>query len=537
MKFRWQGVGLIVVVGCSNVATNTDSERQTADPAVISTTEQPAAETIEAPESIADPREPGPSKPGPSKPDPRRSQTTDPRQPDPRQPEPRKPDASESEHDSETAGLDDEPDRSGQEESKQEQSSTEADSKVSLPIESGLRQDAFRLLLPTSKAPLIVDVEIRINGIPLRRAFDQVLANVLQNAAGDSEDRSWRKLFEYVTANPIRFGNMSNVSRDQYRQMSERYDRNRNGQPDRDEVAKFLFRTSPHSSAFRLFGTNAFRGTNRLQSSLFRAMDSNADGMLDNSEIESVDLVLQGFDQNADQRIDANEVPNGTTSTDEAWKRGRSKRWGEVAMDLTGHVNWTMLSYMIGDLDRPGPFGQTRTLLSRIDENDDQAVSAKEAKRLLALSPDIRLLVSYDSGANTTIEVQELSDHLQSPVKTQLGPRQIGISDDSFRLTAQVTGSTSFANQFSDQAFAMFDLDKDGGLDKTEIPKPVLREHSFEAIDSDQDGKLTIQEIHAALAAKKPIWSVQVRARSRIAGRLFRVVRSKPRSIPVRSRN
>jgi Ca2+-binding EF-hand superfamily protein len=64
------------------------------------------------------------------------------------------------------------------------------------------------------------------------------------------------------------------------------------------------------------------------------------------------------------------------------------------------------------------------------------------------------------------------------------------------------------------EAFAMLDANNDGELDESEIPDVALREYSFEDLDQDSNGKLTLQEIIEGMSPKSPIWNVQVRARA-----------------------
>ncbi len=78
-----------------------------------------------------------------------------------------------------------------------------------------------------------------------------------------STDLTWNDLFSYVTGDPEQFGGQTGFNRGQYRQMIERFDRNRNRRPDADEVARFLFRDSGVDVAFRLIGTDYYREINR----------------------------------------------------------------------------------------------------------------------------------------------------------------------------------------------------------------------------------------------------------------------------------
>lgn len=386
------------------------------------------------------------------------------------------------------------------------------------PQEQGLREGSVRLLLPTTAGILIVDAEIEINGKTIQDNFNLQIDDVLTNAAQEADQTTWPELFKHVAANPTRFNASLQVNRPQYRAMRNRYDQNRNGQADRRETAKYLFQSSPTSAPFRLFGTDSYRHSNRSKSPAFVAIDTDGNRVLDTSEINQATASLQTLDRNSDRRIEANETITESTSPSsvaltDPWKRSRSKRWGEVAMDLSGHVDWPMLSYMIGNLNRPGPFGQDSGLLTILDLDDDQSLSAEEAKGLMKVNPDLRIRIAYASDSQETIKIESVSSQVEPLVKTDQSPSQIQVVGESFTLVAQVMPSQVGGNQFPDQAFVMLDANKDGFLDQNEIPEPALQQYSFDDIDSNNDGKLTIQEIRTGMAGEEPFWFIQVRAR------------------------
>jgi Ca2+-binding EF-hand superfamily protein len=140
-------------------------------------------------------------------------------------------------------------------------------------------------------------------------------------------------------------------------------------------------------------------------------------------------------------------------------------------------------------------------------------LDADEAKGLLKASPDLRLRVSYGPGGDESIRIESVSPQIEPLVKWNETAQQIEVFGKSFSLVAQVLPSLSQTNQFPDQAFVMLDANTDGFLDENEIPEAALQEYSFDDIDRDDNGKLTIEEIRNGLAGEEPIWFIQVRAR------------------------
>ena len=146
------------------------------------------------------------------------------------------------------------------------------------------------------------------------------------------------------------------------------------------------------------------------------------------TEIDRAAMSISSFDQNGVNRIDFDEVADDSVDATEVWKPKRSRRWGEVAMDLTENVDWSMLSYTIRNLNRPSPFGAEKTLLSRIDQDDNETINANEAKQLMLVSPDVRLRVAFGTGGDGSIEIESLSRRIESRFLS-LGPeiRRIAI--------------------------------------------------------------------------------------------------------------
>ena len=110
-------------------------------------------------------------------------------------------------------------------------------------------EPSFRIFLPTTSGPLVVDVEIRIGDQPLQTAFDDRIRLVIEQARDGASDLTWTRLFKHVAADPQQFGRSSPINSQQYKDVIQRYDRNRNEKPDQDEVARFLFRDAGYAGA------------------------------------------------------------------------------------------------------------------------------------------------------------------------------------------------------------------------------------------------------------------------------------------------
>jgi Ca2+-binding EF-hand superfamily protein len=381
---------------------------------------------------------------------------------------------------------------------------------------------AFRMLVPTTAGPLIVDAQIQIGDDDLSAAFRQRIDDLIADANQDPEsDLTWDELFEFLVGDPQQFGRQQiPMNRGQRRRVIQQIDANRNNRPDRDEVARLVFRSNGINVPFRLLGTDYFREINRSGSVLFAALDTDGNGSLDTSEVAAASQSLMRFDPNADQRIDLGEVIEQRAeppqrNNDPAWNRRRSSRRGEVAMDLAGYVDWTMVSYALENMRGAVPFSLPGNLVDAIDVDQNESINSEEAKSLLNGPADVRLLIQFSADFDQpTIKVEYLRGDSDAVTVTHRTPGQLAIADEAFALIASVSDRQTAGNRIPREVFEMLDANNDGGLQADEIPDGAPDEWSFADLDADEDGKLTFQEINSAAKDQKlPIWGVQVRAR------------------------
>lgn len=378
-----------------------------------------------------------------------------------------------------------------------------------------MSQPSFRMFLPTTSGPLVVDAEIRVGDEPLQVAFDNRIRTVMEQARDRDSELTWSQLFTYVAADPQQFGRSASINSQQYKTVIRRYDRNNNKIPDHDEVARFLFRDSPFAGPFRLNGSAHYREINRSHSAVFAAIDRNGNRILEPDEVSRAADSISRLDQNADWRIDIDEVLSFSGDDNPAWKKRRSNRWGGVATDLSGFIDWSMLSYTIDDIQPVGPFGRTHNVVAKLDQDQSDTIDREEAKGLLTVKSDIILLIRYPLVATgaAEIEIKSVSKELDPLVQRVETANRIAIIGDALKLMAHVLDDTTGRRAIPVEAFAMLDVNNDGGLDEAEIPASALREYSFEELDQDDDGKLTLRELNEGMNPMSPIWNVQVRAR------------------------
>ncbi|WP_197454675.1 EF-hand domain-containing protein [Stieleria varia] len=383
-----------------------------------------------------------------------------------------------------------------------------------------------RLYLPTTAGILLVDVDIRIGDLSLGQAHQRRIARVMADAVGEpqgdgdeAESLSWRTLFEYVRSHPEQFGNRQTFTPAQYKDMERRYDANRNLQPDHEEVARLVFGVNSVGGPFRLTGTDYYRNANRRQSKLLSAIDLNQDSVLEPSEIDSAERSLQRLDRNGDRRLDRDEVLPTPAANDPAWKRSRSSRHGQVAMDLEGFVDWSMMAYSFDSSRLNSPLGKNPGAVSNLDADQDGLVNKDEIQQLRTAVADLVLELKFDSEESSQpfFNLVSAADDVRQTMQLHDNGRSIAFTDDSatppMKITFSAKDTLGQTQRIPLEAFEMLDANSDGGLDEKEFPDVPDESFSFERLDADGDGKVTLAEINRRRVDDALLWRVQVRAR------------------------
>ena len=376
--------------------------------------------------------------------------------------------------------------------------------------------DPARIYLPTAAGPLIVDVHVHIDDQNQSTLFHQQIDKVIEDATnGSGEPLEWQQLFDFVEDDPDRFGPIMQNVNNQTRELIRRHDSNRNKRVEHDELVKFLFRDARENVAFRVRGTDYYQNATPTSSSLIDLLDSDRDGHLDSTEVDNVEYALLRLDQNSDQQIELNEIQATNPNDDEIWGRRRTSRHGDVAMDLEGFVDWNLVSYSLDSMRENVPFGTGENSVAKLDENGDGETSSEEAKSLLTDDAHFHVLIEFASGDLPSVQLVRTDSSIQDDsVKVEVYPGQICISGDRLQFVVQVVDRPNRQNRIPVQAFNQFDVNQDGFLDETEIPEAASAMFSFEELDENGDGKLTLREINQPNDSAVPIWSYQVRGRA-----------------------
>jgi hypothetical protein len=143
-----------------------------------------------------------------------------------------------------------------------------------------------RVLLLTQDGPLVIDIQLSIDGEPPTAAFERVVDSALSAADNDGDGQaSWTETLDNPRFAYGQFGNLAPEDESQRSQVIEMYDNNRNGLVERAELPRFITRNAGGSRSFSLTSSNEFRGDNRSRSPIRRVLDVDHDGAITEGEL------------------------------------------------------------------------------------------------------------------------------------------------------------------------------------------------------------------------------------------------------------
>ena len=401
-----------------------------------------------------------------------------------------------------------------------------------------------RFILFTHRSPLVVEVELRIGGGSHSDALARLVEDVLKAADTDADGRpTWKELTESKRFIYGQFGNVAINDDNQKKQVLDMYDTNKNGVVDRAEVPRFVTRNAGGARAFSIRGTADLREVGARETPLWQLLQSDDDpaslsrqelataaGRLRSRDVDDDDVLLPG-----DLADTAPLMPGEMPS--------RNRRRGPDAAKLLGdYAAWDMIAvnldeqYALGGRLSPASFPLLPQLFDQLDANHDGRIVRQEYQNLNHVPAHVRLAVEFDppkppdaAGAPPggpaaaappvpTLKLVALCPELEAikrGVYQQQGRLLVQLGDLSLMLYASdLVGGADYEAR-AKQLLDSLDADKNGYLEAKEVPEPAQAQLArFEAVDTDQDGKVYSGEIVAFLAQQQAALRAQVHAKA-----------------------
>jgi Ca2+-binding EF-hand superfamily protein len=408
-----------------------------------------------------------------------------------------------------------------------------------------------RILLLTPVSPLLVELELSIDGRPHAEALEQLVDQVLQIADTDRDERTtWQE----ITTSPRflygQFGNLAIDGNNGPKQIIDLYDIDRDGIVDHSELPRFLTRNSGGSRSFSIRGTADYRHSSR-NSPTWEVLDADGDGVLASDEIAGAALRLRSRDTDDDEALVPADFSTRLSAMTGRMERPRRRRGIDAAKLLGEHANWDSVRlsleeiYAFGGRLTADCFPLAPDLFSALDANGDGVLGRGEFQRLNEAPPQLRLAVNFGQSAADDAkaanadraEDAKVDAAVAKPAAKPAQLRLLGTSDalaatgvkvseQAGRYTLQLANmklslyvnDTLAGNDHqarAEQSLAMYDGDKNGYLEASEIPAGAQAQFGrIEVVDTDGDGKVYPGEIAAFLLQQQAAMRSQIHAKA-----------------------
>jgi Ca2+-binding EF-hand superfamily protein len=275
-------------------------------------------------------------------------------------------------------------------------------------------------------------------------------------------------------------------------------------------------------------------------------IDADDNGVISADEMKAAAARLAARDTDDDEILLMSDLHPQLVTPDPEMMNERRRRGPEAARLLGPHADWGSVQRLLDQEYggarglRADSFPLTPELFAQLDKNKDGRVRRDEFEALNAVPPHLVIAAAFGNNEETGDRRQETDevDEDERPARrnqpklklVHVDPRLAGgsqrASEQPGRLTVAIGGclltfytndtvaSDDFATR-AKQVLDMFDQNKDGYLEKSEVPESLQGQLGrFEAVDVDEDGKAYPQEIEAFLAQQQAGLRAQIHAKA-----------------------
>jgi Ca2+-binding EF-hand superfamily protein len=407
-------------------------------------------------------------------------------------------------------------------EPKPNQSATDAAKKK---IKVATKQNE-RMAILSPDGPIAVDVFLTIDGRPQAEIFNEVVDQVLTAADTDKDGRpTWKELVAnkaYLSSQSQRDG-MPPGNVGQLKMWEEQFDRNRDGQIQRDEAASWLGRgAGMRARAFDVRGSRSYSSLPSTTSRIWKLLDVDGNGRLSKAELARGPEKLLALDENDDGIIDPEELrplrEQLRIDGDQASTVGNTTN-AYAAIYLEPQYEVDRLDYLLGDLYargrtlRPASFAALAGDYKRLDADGDDQLTQNELASMRTMSPQLKLAVDFHSAKNKRQTSLAVPNHVpeiavvEHPAADRavlkLGNTRIVVSayDRESGQASAVASGAQIRMVVHDQCDAvgeLLDADANGRLGEREIATCA---EALLKYDANHDGQITNNELPYTMIA------------------------------------
>lgn len=386
-----------------------------------------------------------------------------------------------------------------------------------------------RFLLFADGQPLIVEVQLTIDGRPYTEPLQRLTDQVLEAADADGDGQAtWREIAASKRFIYGQFGNVPINGPEEVQNLMRIYDANGDGRVDRSEVPRFLTRNAGGSQAFSLQSSNFYRRLNRIDSPIGRLLDRDENGLIDQAELANVATVLFSRDTDNDGVLQTAEFAPISAAMLTQPRTMRRRNEPDAAKLLYTGTNWNTIQYSLEELYASGGVLTERSAslpsrwFAECDSDQDGELNADELRGLEKLSPDIALTVRFgrdEQGqpAPPSIGLRHLGPEFERrDAPNSSSERRITVASPTEEIVFEINDA-ALSDDFAAQAeaqLARFDTDANGYVDREEAAAMEGFAGPFDGVDSNEDEMVVAGEIAEFLAGQQAAIRSQIRARA-----------------------
>lgn len=345
-----------------------------------------------------------------------------------------------------------------------------------------LRKDSFdvgeRLLLLLPRGPLVIELQVTVDGHPLREPREELVDEMLELADRDHDGRAtWGEVF----ADPKRIIGQSltrPLSLSNRKEFMKANDANRNGLVDRDEARRFAAQIKQSEAVLSVNSAVEHPNSGGRYSIARKLLDADGDGVLDRRELAALEQRLRIRDINDDRIITWPELDDSLAADELALGQRKSGLREDPVARLLGPT-------------------------ANFSDMDD------------AVEPHLVVAVAFGKAekenAAPRLALKKFSPQL-IPLEVSTAPQQVAVfsSSATFRLRFVADDRTAPAGPMAPQlsavcatvfderdvVFSILDADRDNRLTTRELRGGAAALGKF---DTDNDGRIISEELPESL--------------------------------------